>query len=763
MDVVNFNEAEIARPSDITDIGENARDAFDAFVGGALGWPAHWARLTVAQKAGSSDIVTVSTGEYYDDDKVYSSRDVIEVNLQTFKPVLNTEERWVALYLVGTEETVNASRPVETSEEPLTESIPVNQSLPKVTQRRFSVSVQVGASVVPPAAKPAVPEGVCAIAFVKLTTTGIQAIESNQAARVKTVAEINGRLEIVETAIEVLVKTTQTIITDLAAVAQLARNAPSRALVSQLTNDVARTRQLLQFPDAARNYYFDNGLLPGFWDFTHADSLFRIKEGIRFQYANQRENLMRLLNADDPAVSVYGGTYVFPAHTEVTRIESPVGSVRQDIANVVHTVTTAVQHTVAYERIDFGPTIQVCENMAGWENIGSAVRAQQTFAKDGQEFTAVLNDNPWNADPASAGHQNFTANQIIRTSYSETYTTYNTEQFGLSGATYGQTFLNAQAMILTSIDLNFTRIGTTGDVLLCLCEVNAIGSPNFEAVLAKVNKPHADLALGWVNFRLPPTELKPGRRYAWFTVTTGNHQLAGNSGNAFAGGSRFVCTDGIWAQASTTEDFAFRVNGAKFSRSRTVVQLQSVTLDGGMTEMAMIYKRIAPAGTTLSFEVKASGATEWTPIDGRDPSPIANLPPLVQIRMVMQGTEDIAPGVVLDNDARIVTGRMQNIQRAVSKNLIFGFTTETVEVLLNMDAYDTARHNAVPKLLVGASIVEPDTISETVDPSKPTRTLVRAVFDFTGAAIASCRLRIDSSTDSISVVPFGQDVQLNAY
>ncbi|MBO9424693.1 hypothetical protein J7444_08170 [Labrenzia sp. R4_1] len=764
MDVVNFNEAEIPRPEDVTAISENAREAFDAVAEGVHGWPAHWSRLSIVQKAGSADIVQIAPGEFHSLAEIYASKDLIEQNLISFKPTVATEERWVALRLVGSSVSNSAVRAVETSATPLTESIPVNQSLPKYEQRRFTIDVVAGAITVPPATYPDVPDNVCVIAHVLLTSNGIQDIVTNEAARVKTIHEINGRVEELELQLEVLTLTTQSIITDLASIAQTVQNAPSRQLMSQVANDVGQLRRRFQFPEAARNYYFDEGLLDDFWDFTHPDAQFRIDQGIRHQFANQRETQMVLANPGDPAVAVYDNTIVFPAYSEGVRIESPKGSGRKDISNIVHTIRTAVHRQQSHTRIDWGPTVNVCENMAGWENIRSGAMApQQLYAKDGQLFRSQPIAHPEAPHLDVPGHRWAAVNQMIRTSWTSTYTTYNVQEFGLSGAVYGQTFTNGQSMIMTSIDLYFMRVGSTGDIQLCVCELTPSGAPDFEAVIARTNKPQSELSNGWTNIQIPPTELAPGKRYAFFTVTSGNHQLAANNGNAFPGGTLFLCTDGVWAQGFTKEDLSFRINGARFEQSRTVVELGPVGLDGGLTQMTFIYKSITPPGTSIEFEVLPVGQNEWVPLDGRDPSPIGNLPPQCQVRAVFQGAADVCPGMVLDTEARITTGRMHLAGRAVSKLLNFGFATDTVEVIFNVDNYDTLRHTAVPRLLINDAPVDPSSLVQVVDPTKDSRTEVRAVFDFGVSPISSCRLRLDTSGDSATFLPFGQDVQLNAF
>jgi len=356
MDVINFSQAEIIAPDDLTAISVSARDAFDARDSGALGWPAHWAHVTVSQA--SADIVNLTSGEYYAGTEVYGAKETQQANLQSFKPVVASDERWVALILRGSEDLVSSMRPFETSEEPLTESIPVNQSTPKATRRNMSVIVQTGSIMVAPAARPAINENDCCVAFVRLRNTGIAEIVPNEAARVKTVYEIEQRLTTVELSIGVVVELTQSLQTDVANLAAKFDEIPDAQLFRQITRDVSIARQLLNFPDEARNYYYDNGLLRNaFWDFTYAGADFRINEGIRFPYQIQQENVLRVLNPAATDISFWENTLLLPAYTERLRIENPQGKLKKDISNTVHTVKTAVQHTVSNTRLRYGETV----------------------------------------------------------------------------------------------------------------------------------------------------------------------------------------------------------------------------------------------------------------------------------------------------------------------------------------------------------------------------------------------------------------------
>ncbi|WP_242221708.1 hypothetical protein [Shinella zoogloeoides] len=763
-DRVITHQSEYVKPVDLNRLGEFPQAALDDVVNDAVSYPAHWSGFTVSEK--SEQVVTVSPGRYFEQSKVFRADAAVDINLTILFPNSSTQERWIALIASGETVQVNEERGFKAQIDPET-GLPVAIQTPVIEKRVITITPVGGIAAPAPADKPAIANPDCCIAFVRVTTQGIQEIELAQDWRVRSLFEVEGRLTDVELRVDQLYEDTETIRTDLGNVAanveELRKQIPNARLFEQIVRDTARHSQALNLPDEARNYFFDQALLKDFWDFT-AGGNFRIDEGIRFPPANQASHILRLLDYDAPTISVWDNRLVMPAYTEVARITSPEGTGKKDIAGVVHTVTTAVKKTKSHTRIRYGETVSVCENTAGWTQLGS-LKAGSQFQSGGETWQSLgINDDPWNQNPASAGHKSYSVQRIIRDTVTSTYVTYNTETFGLSGAIHGQSFLCSQVMVATSVDLNFTKVdGTTGDVILCLCEVNSVGAPDFQAVLAKTTVARSALVVGWNKFSFEPTLLDQGKRYAWFVTTTGNHQLKTNSGNAYGGGSMFISSDGVWAQGSTTEDFTFRLNAARFTRNRVVMEFEPLTLENGMTEIDMIFKAWEPAATSLVWEIKAQGDTEWVPMDAREDNPLANLPPLVQLRAVMIGTQDVAPAIDLDTYARAIPARMALSMTAISKLKTFGFATTEAQVVLNMDSYEAAKHTAVPKLMLADNtVVTASAVVTEVDPAKPSRTKFTADFTLPGGT-TQARVRVEATTSDVTAVPFGQDIQLNAF
>lgn len=746
---VVFDQAEIADYTDFDDIGIFSQSAVDDLLNDAVGYPNHWAAFTVAQA--SAQEVTVSPGRFLNGRIVYANAAEITLSLQTYLPIVATDEVWVAIILRGSEETLTANRTFETSQDPET-SIPVNRSTPKTIARKVSLVVQQGNKAPAPAVKPVVAETDAAIAFVLLKSTGIQLIEPAESSRAKTLFEVEGRVASLEINLDALFERTVSIETDIANIAARISDIPRPAIIRQMQRDIGAARRLIDLPDNQRAYVFDYGLVSDQWDTAHGDWLARINHGIRFAWANERQAQLQLTNSDDPRIMIKAGRVV-PAYDEVTRISNVGADGTRNISQLTHTVTTAIRQEVSRERIVYGTSKNQCENASGWAFLGD-LRTGEVFTKDGEEWEVgeVVKNKDW------AGHHVYEITRIRRETYNEVYWTYETEEIGINGSIYGQTFLVSQPMVATSVDLSVARVGNDGTLYLFVCETNETGQPVVEKVLAhgQINQPN--LAIGWNRFDIDLTLLQSGKRYAWFTVTTGNHALNTTEQNKYTGGSLFLMSDGAWAQGDVEGDFAFKLNAARFRDVRTVIPMQPLTLENGMTDIDLLFKSWVPGGTALEFELKPSGATNWVPFKEETTAthPLNGLPALTEIRIVMLGTPDLAPMIVMDHFAVGTTARHRGDMVAISKQFDFGISSNSIVTVFTVDAWIAAEHTLTPTIMVGGAVVAADTTQVRIDPDNAERRTITSTY-LLGAATTSARMRPVMTASNVAEVPFIQD------
>ncbi|MBA8798264.1 hypothetical protein FHW77_001970 [Agrobacterium sp. RC10-4-1] len=753
MQRTSFAEAEIADHADFEAIGLQAQAATDGLWLDAIGYPAHWAAFTVARK--SAQEITVSAGRYVAGEIVYAQEAPNDMNLQIYIPAAASDQRWVAILLRGKEVTDTANRPFETSDDPET-SVIVNRTTPKTIRRVVELIVQPGeANPVP--VKPLVASTDACIAFVLLTSSGVDTIEPGNSDRVKTLYEVEGRVTALEVDLDGLFMRTETIETQIVNIKAKLTEIPRPVIIRQMQRDIGAARLKVDLPDEARAYVFDNALVKDRWDMVHVDWLARIEEGVRFGFAAEAQARLELQAEDDPKI-VFRGRRMVPAFDEVTRIANTSLDGTLNISQLVHTETTLVRKEASRIRITYGPTQWACENVAGWSGLGGDSRVGQMLNVGGETFEVVYvgaNGGP--------GHQQYGVRQIRYEIYNEPFWEYVTEKVGVNGSIYGQSFLVAQPMQLTSLDLSFARVGADGDVHVFIVETTPNGMPRFDAVLAQGKLDHANLIVGWNKAVLPITLLESGKRYAFVTVTTGAHALHVSAANKYTGGTQFLTTDGAFAQGSMETDICFRLNAARYRSPRTVIPMQALNLADGMTQIDMLFAGWVPGGCALGWEIRPSGSTVWTELDDGDPAtnPLVGLPASVELRMVMMGTADLQPMIQLDEKAISRVARNRNTMRAVTKSFPFGFATTHIQTQYTLDAFDAERHTFTPAIMVGNAVVNPDTTEIIFDAQVPTRRTYLSTYTL-GAAANAARMRPAATTNNVVSVPFVQDAFIAA-
>ena len=749
-----FNDAEVIEAEDLTAIGQTSQSATENLISDAIGYPAHWSGFTASQQ--SAQIVRLTPGRYYAGDMTYAAESATDINLQVHIPLAASDQRWVALIMRGSVETETELRIFETSTDVET-SEPVQQTAPKREVRRAAFTIQQGAASPAPALKPTIADADAVVAWVLLTSEGIALIEPGEHSRVKSLYEVEQRVSSAEGNLSNVVRRTTTLETDVVNIASRLTDIPHPTIIRQLKRDVAATRRLLALPDDARAYWYDPGLLQDEWDKAHASWLARVREGVRFPWAGERDAQLALL---DPAAATIrlSGSLLLPTWTETTRLAVESDGSNINISQTTHTVVASVRKEIARQVIEYGPTVTVCENNAEWAmTYGQSVGELFTRNDETFEVVDIVGNKEW------AGHVLRAVRQVITRTVTDVYWDYVTEEIGVNGSVHGQTWLCSQPMILTSIDLDFDKVGSTGDVHLFVCECSESGEPDFDSVVVATVKAPADLGIGWVNFGFRPTLLESGKRYAWFTVTTGNHALGTVAGNSYTQGSRFVCTDGAWSQVVTDSDFAMRLNVASFASTRTVVEMDALTLDSGMTEIRLLHGGWQPGGTSLIWEIQPSGSDEWQALtlsnaEGADA--FVGLPALVRLRAVFIGTTDLQPAIVMDGTARGMSFRPRGDMVAVSVNHEFGLSSTTIQVEAVIDEFDPAKHTAALKVQVGATVYTPTATVVTLDLINSKKRTVLS--SFTVPSTTSARARVEMTSTEVTDVPFVQNIAMYA-
>lgn len=791
---VNIQDWQKVTVEDFNNFGLFPRASFDHVVGDLCIPAMAYTGFTTVQTAPA--VVTVGNGRlfhagivFYNDSEGGASLDLLSV-----LPVVT--RRYVGVVVWGQE--------IETDTEPrtfLTDPVTratVARVVSTESRRWANISTVIG-SEGPDPQHPSVASNTLAVAWILLDTTGIVSIEMVDENRAPNIAALDARMNEMDAWRTSTASRLDTLATDIAALALRLNGTAGMKFVLKLASDIARVKETLNLPDTYTAWGADHFLTDDESDGPkppdnpgHPDYLAKIEEGIRFGDAAQRDSQMGLLNPMDPAV-VNQANFVLPVYDQVSRLEVLGNDSELSIAQYQFQTISWELCAKTRTRIRWGTPFYVCANGYWW------------FAPSGRDWqSSIASGESGNAqgvggytpntdliyDPIrnilTRGLETF---QILDVQDNPNHTILRLAQFwvdeiidsyywrqvvtieGLSGSVISQTFLNSQGGWLTSVDLFFTRVATTGDVHCLICECNLTGAPNFEKVIAR-STIAVDLLRAPPNhtrMSFLPTYLAKGQRYAIVLQTPGNHFISLVHNNKFAQGSLFSSSDGAWAVGDLTKDMAFRLNFAKFRANRCTVQLLSLELTDGMAAIDLNFDSVRPPGCTVSFEVQVNGV--WVPLGYYDANPLVNLPSLLPFRVVFVGTTDEMPGIGVASNSRSLTSRPRKDFCHVSTARVMPSNINTVYCDYRLESWrGPPYHTFTPSLMTGAGYVNlrtPSLIEKETDPNDPTTEIWRCTWNLAalgGAAISGYKIRSEGNTTSaVSTFLVGERVDIGVF
>jgi hypothetical protein len=784
---VNIQDWQKVTVEDFNNFGLFPRYSFDHIVADTLIPGMAYTGFTTVQTAPA--VVTVGNGRLYHNGLVFynDSEGGASLDLLSVLPVVT--RRYVGVVVWGQE--------VETDTEPrtfLTDPVTratVARVVSTENRRWANISTVVGAEG-PDPQRPSVASNTLAVAWILLDTTGIVSIEMIEENRAPNLANLDARMDENDAWRSATASRLDTLATDIAALALRLNGTAGMKFVLKIAADVARVKETLDLPDTYTAWGADHFLTPDESDITHVDYLAKVEEGIRFGDAAQRDSQMGLLNPMDPAV-INQANFVLPVYDQVSRLEVLGNDSELSISQYQFQTISWELCAKTRTRIRWGCPFYVCSNGVWWfaprgsdwqTSIGQGEQANGGGVSGMTPNTDLIYDPIRNI--LTRGNETF---QILDVQDNPNHTILRLAQFwvdevidsyywrqvvtieGLSGSVISQTFLNSQGGWLTSVDLFLTRIATTGDLHVLICECNVTGSPNFEKVIARSTLPVDRLRTVPNHTRADflPTYLAKGGRYAVVLQTPGNHFISLVHNNKFAQGSLFSSSDGAWSVGDLTKDMAFRLNFAKFRSNRCVVQLLSLELSDGMAAIDLNFDSTRPPGTTVSFEVQVNG--NWVPLGYYDANPLVNLPSLLPFRVLLVGTTDEMPGIGVASNSRSLTSRPRSDFRHISTARTMPSNVNTVYCDYRLESWrGPPFHTFTPRLLVGAgytNVRTPSLIEDEIDPNDPTVLVRRCTWNLAalgGAAVSAYKIRSEGTTDNpVSTYLVGERIDIGVF
>lgn len=286
-----------------------------------------------------------------------------------------------------------------------------------------------------------------------------------------------------------------------------------------------------------------------------------------------------------------------------------------------------------------------------------------------------------------------------------------------------QTFINPSAGLLTHIGLSWETIGASGDLRILVCECDGT-VPDMDKVLSNTLFGHDQLRAGDRDYNIRNVDLKPGVRYGVVLLTTGDHRIR------LAAGSRKLTQGQHYAVTGTNQytvpageganDIAMRLFFGASGVTRETVSLQSLTLAGGINSIEVDSRFVTPGQTSIVLEGQIGG--EWQVIGSatggaRKPIDLSQLPPLIPLRIVLEGTFDQMPSFSIGALSTVRLGRASGAMKHISVPVVAeaGKTVRDVTILATLLNFDEATMDCDISLEVGGAVVSPASVRDRLD------------------------------------------------
>lgn len=301
--------------------------------------------------------------------------------------------------------------------------------------------------------------------------------------------------------------------------------------------------------------------------------------------------------------------------------------------------------------------------------------------------------------------------------YYSTYAYARTVSSPLVGSQLSQTFQVSTAKVLKGVRL---WTGTAGSSLtqypkLLITEAT-LGMPDTSKVIGEglvvSDTPYANgqgvtgssLNDGvYVSFNLTsPIYLQANKTYSFTLVLpTGQNYNVWTTSNGFSKGGLFYTQDGaMWTQ-DLAKDMLFSLVTASFTAGQHIVELNPLSVSGGIASIKSELAAIVPEDTTIEIEVSINSV--WRNIKVIDT--IDQLPPFTPARMVVTATNEVAPMIDAVN-SRLTAFRPASQLRYTGK-LRDVSVPGAVKVSVSVIGYDQAFHTVNFTAKAGAATITP--------------------------------------------------------
>lgn len=717
---VNIQQFQKVTADDYNNLGQFPRDSMDSLVRDAVGTNNKYVGFTVLQS--SPSIVSVGNGRFYKaTGEVYYNDDQGGVSIDMISHLPAVAKRIALVVVYG--------NTIDTDLEPRTFLVDATtrqtqgQEVATESRRQAYIDVVYGVENATPEA-PSYNSNYVAVAEVTLTpsgidTNGIAMIAANQLPSISgnagDIDDITERLDEVGPQLDTMRSAVSSLANGLLDKADGAFVSEISAKVNALYDRIGVVNATLEVLGAAiRNLstakpttsiqnYYDSALDDNIWDTAAGSWSALLQDGLRFPRSASASVQIALSNPLDPLVMV-SDSIVLPAYVEKARLSVP-GSPNE------YALTNTTVETISVVKLSRARFVKRYRYIEGYRVLGLTYDKpgydveKLLFLRTGETFTTfdAYSVVEWDLRVLKGS----CAYAVMRVPYFRRI--LNSVSWG--GSVTAQTFVSPQDGYITKLDLFFTRKGSSGNVQVALCQVDAAGRPDLNNVLERATLSAADIqpdrrGTKATPIAITPTPVLKGQAYAIVLITSGPHFVSYNTGNRLSSGAFYWRYDSQWVKDSVTRDLAFSLYFAEFNSPVTEVQLAALELAGGMDSIDINADHANFDGAGLEFQIRE--ANVWKTI-GEDETTLSSKPSLVQFKAVFRGTKDVMPSLGIGTRSAVALAKPAVARTIISKAITLPSAASKIVIRDRHANWNGSYNTSTVTVLVGGSYTTVET------------------------------------------------------
>jgi len=771
---VIFRDNQELDADDFNNIQLFARGSFDTLTSDAIAFAPAYAGFIVTKTAATQ--VQLTPGRLYDaTGAVWELSTPSTIDFFSLLPLVTL--KWVALVVNGVDVQGNV-QPRDflinaTTGQTQPQSVAMEDS-------RLAVVNTVAGVEAPQPSYPPTGLTVTVIAYVQLSTTGITQIVQYAPTQLPNLQQVEGQVGALQVWQAQAGAQINSLATGLTALKNYAKGLAAESELQAATNAIAQIGYTLNYingridalavaashanPTVILTETFHSCSFFG-WDYTNGSFTAIVQDGISFPGASTSTATLLLLNPLDVNAAI-NSNFLMPAYVSVARLTCSGYSAQLQVSQFSYlsgpTYTLLRRRrrryrcgarylpTVAADLAKSAPVDPIAFNLAFTGESFGALTAG----------AGALTANPAYPSATLGIWQPSRLTSYWLDDYTEPYWNRVTSTYTVTGQHIAQVFLNAQDGWITQLGVYFTQAALTGDVTVSLCSVNALGAPDLTQAIQTVTLPVASILTGSLSggaglptlvettVSFAPTYLIAGRRYAVVIGTPGAHYLAMTQTDwSVLQGSYFWADSTGLFNVDTTQQIRLNLYYAKWAATRYEIQLQPISLAGGISAIDFLAEAHVPGACSLEFHVQVAGV--WYPLaaDGFGP-PLSGAPTLCPLKAVFIGTTDLMPGHGLAALSQALCFAGQAPSGALSCTALTtvrtpGSSSQNIRVDAILTGWNASYHTATIRIKSGATYYTATTVADFLLPDGSYR---RTCYFAPGTPLASYFVQADCST-----------------